>query len=103
MRATKIDNNQAEIVKKLRAIPGISVHITSRLGEGFPDIVVGYNKQVTLLVEIKNTNKHIRLTKDEENFKNNTQTNYIVVQYFEQIIDEIQKLINIRIVDKIVK
>ena len=56
MIACKVDNNQREIVKKLRKIPGVTVSITSALGDGFPDIVVGY-KGVNHLIEIKDGSK----------------------------------------------
>ena len=41
-RAAKVDANQAEIVECLREIPECSVAITSVVGNGFVDIVVGY-------------------------------------------------------------
>ena len=56
MIACKVDDNQREIVKKLRKIPGVTVSITSALGDGFPDIVVGY-KGVNHLIEIKDGSK----------------------------------------------
>ena len=37
----KTDVNQKAVVEQLRAI-GATVAITSQLGKGFPDIVVGY-------------------------------------------------------------
>ena len=61
IRAGKPDTNQAEIVEGLRDI-GLSVWITSGLGDGFPDLTVGaempcphckkYFRQ-NVLVEIK--------------------------------------------------
>ena len=45
-RAAKIDNNQPEIVKALRGIPGITVQV------GMDDILVGY-KCKTYWFEIK--------------------------------------------------
>ena len=50
-RAARIDANQPEIVDALRAI-GATVAITSGLGDGFPDLVVGYGL-TTLLMEVK--------------------------------------------------
>lgn len=55
MRARKVDDNQAEIVRALRRI-GCSVAITSGAGDGFPDIVVGH-KGLNLLIEIKDGSK----------------------------------------------
>ena len=54
-RAARIDANQPAIVKALRAI-GCSVDITSHVGNGFPDLTVGYRKRTTLL-EVKDGSK----------------------------------------------
>lgn len=54
-RAAKVDDNQREIVKKLRSI-GCSVRSTAAIGMGFPDIVVGY-RGVNYLFEIKDGSK----------------------------------------------
>lgn len=89
MRAAKIDINQTEIVKQLRQIPGISVHITSRLGCGFPDLVVGYMKKVTILVELKRPGK-IKLTDKEKEFCESTQCNYIIAQNVNDILKELK-------------
>lgn len=45
------DANHYDIVRALEAV-GASVHDTSGVGDGFPDIVVGY-RGVTYLMEIK--------------------------------------------------
>lgn len=50
-RAGKIDANQNSIVKDIR-LCGFSVHITSGLGDGFPDILVGAFGHL-ILFEIK--------------------------------------------------
>lgn len=65
MIAKRIDNNQNEIVKGLRKC-GYSVAITSMIGKGFPDIVVGA-KNKNYLFEIKKTTKD-KLTEHEEKF-----------------------------------
>lgn len=49
--AKRVDLNHQEVVKTLRSL-GASVFDASRMGQGFPDLVVGYNHQ-TVLVEIK--------------------------------------------------
>ena len=67
----RTDQNQTEIVKALRQI-GCSVKVTSKLGRGFPDLVVGYRKR-NLLLEVKDGNKPLserRLTPDEQKFDN---------------------------------
>ena len=55
MRAAKVDANQSEIVEALRKV-GCSVTITSAVGHGFTDIVVG-RLGITYLIEIKDGNK----------------------------------------------
>lgn len=50
-RKSKVDRNQQIIVEALRTI-GASVAITSSVGDGFPDLVVGYRDR-TILIEVK--------------------------------------------------
>ena len=50
-RATKVDANQAEIVAALRKA-GVSVWVTSAVGQGFPDLVAGY-RGITYAFECK--------------------------------------------------
>jgi hypothetical protein len=69
MRGNRIDANQNEIVTALRKV-GCSVAITSSLGKGFPDIVVGW-KGRNYLLEIKDGSKtpsQRKLTPDEQKF-----------------------------------
>jgi hypothetical protein len=69
-RASKIDDNHAELVKALRQIPGCGVVSTASLGDGFPDLVVGY-RRVNYLLEVKDPAKRPskrRLTEDQERF-----------------------------------
>jgi Holliday junction resolvase len=49
--AKKVDANHSIIVKTLRQL-GCSVFDTSKVGRGFPDLVVGKNNK-TVLVEVK--------------------------------------------------
>ncbi len=68
-RAARIDANQPEIVQALRDI-GASVVVTSMLGGGFGDIVVGFRDQ-NFIIEIKDGSKppsKRRLTPDEQDF-----------------------------------
>ncbi len=65
------DANQAEIVDALRQV-GASVAITSGVGRGFPDLVVGRHG-VTYLVEVKpgdaKDKRQRRLRPSQEEFK----------------------------------
>lgn len=54
-RAARTDANQKEIVNALRRV-GATVHDTSRLGEGFPDIVAGY-RSINYFLEVKDGSK----------------------------------------------
>jgi Holliday junction resolvase len=68
-RAARTDANQNDIVEALRDV-GATVAITSGLGSGFPDIVVGF-REVNYLIEIKDGSKppsKRRLTPDEQDF-----------------------------------
>ena len=68
-RAARIDANQNEIVQHLRDV-GASVFVTSGVGAGFPDIVVGF-RGATYLIEIKDGNQppsKRKLTKAEKKF-----------------------------------
>ncbi len=70
-RAARTDANQTEIVEALRAV-GATVAITSMIGDGFPDIVVGYRGE-NYMIEIKDGSKppsKQQLTPDEKKFHN---------------------------------
>jgi len=66
-RAAKIDDNQKEIVEQLRRC-GVSVAVTSMMGNGFVDIIVGHDGG-NYMIEIKDgakTASRRKLTKDEQ-------------------------------------
>lgn len=71
-RAAKVDGNQAEIVEALRGIPECSVLVLSAVGDGCPDIAVGY-RGANLFFEIKDPtqppHRH-ELTADQKDFHN---------------------------------
>jgi len=85
----KTDANQTDIVEKLRRIPGITVASTASLGNGFPDIVVGFRGR-SHLIEIKDgakTASRRKLTPDEIKFKDKWTGCYFVGNSFDEIID----------------
>lgn len=51
----RTDANQQEVARYLRSL-GMSVHIASNAGGGFPDLVVGF-RGVTCLLEVKDGSK----------------------------------------------
>ena len=66
----RTDANQPQVVKALRDA-GATVAITSMVGDGFPDLVVGFRGE-TLLIEVKDGSKpksEQALTPDEEDFR----------------------------------
>lgn len=70
-RAARTDANQTEIVNALRGV-GASVAVTSMLGDGFPDLTVGFRGE-NYLIEIKDGSKppsKRKLTPDEKSFHN---------------------------------
>lgn len=56
--AAKVDANQEDVVSRLRET-GHEVQITSRIGGGFPDIIVSRNGE-TALMEIKDGKGELR-------------------------------------------
>lgn len=55
MRRARVDDNQREVVAKLRAV-GCSVEPLHAVGKGVPDLLVGYRSQ-NYLLEVKDGNK----------------------------------------------
>jgi len=51
-RAAKIDRNQAAIVRALRSIPGVTVRSLAAVGQGMPDLLVGWRGK-NYLFEVK--------------------------------------------------
>lgn len=58
----RVDTTQAVIVAALRTA-GASVAVTSFVGQGFPDLLVGWGERVLFLVEAKSPGG--KLTADE--------------------------------------
>jgi hypothetical protein len=67
-RAAKVDANHADVVTALRDL-GYSVSSTAPVGNGFPDVAVGFRDDQgeprTVLLEIKASPRH-KLTRDEQ-------------------------------------
>lgn len=86
----RVDGNQKKIVEQLRKC-GYSVAVTSSMGKGFPDIVVGA-KCKNYLFEIKDPEKSPSrrlLTMDEHLFKTMWRGQYDVIE----TIDDALKII----------
>jgi len=81
MRHRKIDHNQREIVAALRRI-GASVALLSMVGNGVPDIAVGFRK-LNWFFEIKHGDKpksRKQLTPKEKNFHKSWQGQIAIVE-----------------------
>jgi hypothetical protein len=90
-RAAKIDQNQTLIVKQLRLL-GYSVYITSMVGKGFPDLVIGKRNE-NYLVELKDGSKPPsarKLTDDEAKFIEGWQGTVIVAHDLDGILNQIK-------------
>lgn len=92
MRAKRIDANQNEIVSGLRRA-GFSVFITSSLGNGFPDLVVGRASR-NYLFEIKDSKKCLsqrKLTQKESEFVTLWRGQVAVVSTLDEIFDILRR------------
>lgn len=93
MRAKRIDANQKQIVKQLRQLPGVSVKITSMVGDGFVDAVIGYRGR-NYLAEIKDPsqppNKR-KLTPDEQRFHKDWKGQVAIIECLDDALKMIQQ------------
>jgi Holliday junction resolvase len=90
--AKKIDRNQPDLVNKLRQV-GCTVFVTSSVGRGFPDLVVGI-KGFNFLFEVKEgalTASRKKLTPDEQRFFDTWKGKVHKVESFEEILNIINK------------
>lgn len=76
-RAAKVDDNQKQIVSELRQL-GASVAVTSAVGKGFPDLIVGF-LGVTYLVEVKQKGSEKRLSKEQIDFHETWRGNPVLI------------------------
>jgi Holliday junction resolvase len=89
----RVDDNQPEIVKAFRDL-GCSVWITSSMGRGAPDLVIGA-RSINLLVEVKDGAKSRskrNLTPDEEKFKERWKGQYCIVSSVEEVVELVNSL-----------
>jgi hypothetical protein len=86
-RAARVDSNHSTIRKAFRKL-GYVVADTSRLGNGFPDLVISANL-ITALVEVKDGAKVAsarQLTEDEKQFRDNWDGLYFIVETLNDVI-----------------
>lgn len=91
MRAKRVDDNQNTIVKHLRRL-GISVQHLHTIGQGCPDLLLGFRGK-NYLVELKDEKKvksKKKLTDDEEKFFNEWKGQVNKCETLEEIIKVIE-------------
>lgn len=96
-RAARVDGNHSAIIKRLREL-GMAVADTSRLGKGFPDIVVGW-RGVNGMFEIKDPSRipsERRLTDDEQRFFDGWKGQIAKVETAEEVEAIMQRLTRAR-------
>jgi len=82
MRAARVDANQGEIVAALRKV-GCSVLSLARLGNGAPDILLGY-KGKNVLLEIKRAKG--KLNDQQQEFKDEWRGELCVVRSVDEAL-----------------
>ena len=85
----RTDTNQTPLVEELRKIPGLKVLILSSVGDGCPDLCVGW-MGLNYLLEVKNPDmppSKRKLTKDERRFHNTWTGQVDVVLTLRDILD----------------
>lgn len=90
-RRAKVDANQSEIVKALR-LAGASVRVLSHVGEGFPDLCIGWAVgpcRYSALLEVKDGTlppSKKKLTPDEKDFHDSWKGPLFVVESAEEAL-----------------
>jgi hypothetical protein len=87
MRAKKIDANQPRIVEQLRKLH-VSVRVLSMVGEGFPDLILGFRK-MCFIIELKDGSlppSKRKLTPEEQKFADTWRGQYAVCETLEEIL-----------------
>ncbi len=81
---SRADSNQEAIVTALRKV-GVTVHITSQVGNGFPDLVCGlFGKNY--LIEVKNPEARGKLRASQEIFLDKWKGKVYVVETVEEAL-----------------
>ncbi len=89
MRHGRIDNNQRDLVRQIRKIPGCTVQSLADCGAGVPDLLIGYNGKC-YLAEIKDGSKppsKRKLTPDQIRWHNAWHGQVAVVTNIQQVYE----------------
>jgi len=87
----RVDDNQAKVVRALRA-EGMTVQHLHAVGRGCPDLLVGW-KNKNLLLEIKDGAKAWKLTPDQVIWHHNWQGQIAIVISPEDAIEKVKDAI----------
>lgn len=93
-KAARVDANQAEIIKAARRL-GATVEVTSAVGKGFPDFVMGIFG-INFLIEVKDGEKvpsQRKLTDDQVRWHHKWNGTVHVIKSVDEIIELIQKIL----------
>ena len=82
VRRSRVDKNQSSVVKALRDA-GCSVQLLHAVGEGCPDLLVGY-RGVSVPVEVKNGRK-ARLTPQQVAWTESWNGSFLIVRDAEDV------------------
>lgn len=90
-KKARVDDNQNAVVKALRQITGVTVAITSQLGNGLPDFIVG-TKGKNYMIELKDgkkANSKKKLTEDEQEFHDKWKGSIHVCESLDDVLNVI--------------
>jgi hypothetical protein len=93
MRRARIDANQIEVVRALRAI-GASVQSLASVGKGVPDLLVGYHG-INVLLEVKDGRKppsETRLTPAEKQWAREWVGQWNALYFADQAVALVERL-----------
>lgn len=85
MKYVKRDANHGRIANGLLAV-GLSVFDAASVGGGFADLVVG-GRDISLLIEIKETGHRDDLTGTQKVFRSSWKGSYVIVESLQEALD----------------
>jgi len=89
MRRSRADHNQPEIVDALRRM-GVSVAVTSAVGNGFSDLVCGYRGR-NELIEVKNGPLGFKYTDAQKRFHAEWRGRIVTFQSLDEAVEYFSK------------
>ena len=93
--AKRVDGNQNQITKELRDL-GFSVGLIHEVGNGIPDIIVGFFDCLNIIVELKVDEKKKLTNKEAEFFQNwmgQVSKNCSTLSIIDELFDTLTKIV----------